>query len=87
MPRTREKIEKTIRAIAKAESRGKDTTDWQVYLLELIDQFHDSKIKVKVGKFGFCTCTESSGVCVGVGVGELDKTVIVLRCWLIPKSK
>lgn len=72
MSLAREKIEKTIKAIVKAESRGRDTTDWQEYLLGLIDKYHDSKVKVKAGKFGFCTCTETSGLCVG--------------CWKIKQS-
>lgn len=72
MAQLREKIEKTIKAIAKAEANGKDSTIWQVYLLELIDKLENLKVTVKIGRFGFCTCSESSGLCVG--------------CWRIKQS-
>jgi len=61
----RERIEKTIRAIAKAEANGKDSTIWQDYLTELINKLDKPKVKAKIGKFGFCTCLEGSGLCCG----------------------
>ena len=61
----RERVEKTIKAIAKAESNGKDSTMWQEHLIELIDKLVKHKVRVNVGDFGFCTCTEENGVCFG----------------------
>ena len=59
------KIEKNIKAIAKAESMGRDSTDWQEYVMKLIKQFSFHKVRVKVGQFGFCTCSEEGSVCFG----------------------
>jgi len=63
----RERIEKTIRAIAKAEADGKDTSEWQKYVIGLVNRLQNPRVRVKVGKFGFCTCSKGkgNGLCCG----------------------
>jgi len=78
MSEIRIRIEKTIKAIAKAEANGKDSTMWQEYLIGLIDELDKPTVRVKVGRFGFCTCTEAGG---------LNRVVIVKNAKLIPKRK
>lgn len=65
MSEIRERIEKTIKAIAKAASNGKDTTQWQEHLIQLVEKLDNPTVTVKFGTFGFCTCTEKWGLCFG----------------------
>ncbi len=62
-----ERIRKGIDAIAKAKAEGKDTTGWEEHLLALIGQISGKKetVLVKMGRFSFCTCLLSSGLCAG----------------------
>lgn len=61
----RDRILRGIEAILKAKSLGRDTTDWENHLIELISEIPADMVKVRVGKFGFCTCSEDSGLCCG----------------------
>jgi hypothetical protein len=62
-----ERIKKGIEAISKAKAEGRDTTEWEDQLLSLITGLPNKKetVLVKMGKFGFCTCLLSSGLCSG----------------------
>jgi len=65
-----ERIEKGSEAIAQAKTRGEDVREWQEHLNKLISQRtskNKSKflMRVKMGKFGFCTCLISSSLCTG----------------------
>jgi len=62
-----ERYNKIIKAIAKAGSEGKDTGKWQELLLLLIEKaISNNTIKVRYGRFGFCTCSiDDMGVCTG----------------------
>ena len=49
-------------AIKKAKKMGKPTTDWELHLATLEINYYKSiiknqKIRVKIGSFGFCTCS------------------------------
>jgi len=59
------RIERNIKAIAKAESMGRDTSAWQEHVMDLINQIYRSPLRVKLGRFGFCTCELSHGLCTG----------------------
>lgn len=61
------RIKKGIEAIAKAKAEGKDTRVWESHLFFLIAGLPKKKetVLVKMGKFGFCTCLLSAGLCSG----------------------
>lgn len=54
-----ERIRKGIRAIAQALAEGKNVTQWENYLMKLVKEAEDRKVRVKAGRFGFCTCRVS----------------------------
>ncbi len=62
-----ERINKGIQAIAEAKAKGKDTTQWEEHLFNLIYQLIEGKriVKVKMGAYGFCTCLLEKALCSG----------------------
>ena len=60
-----QRINKGIQAIAEAKAKGKDTTQWEEHLMRLIYQLVEQKrkVKVKMSKFGFCTCLLEKALC------------------------
>ena len=66
MSELQERIIRGIKAIVKAKSKGLDTTDWETHLYKLIKELKvEKKTLVKMGKFGFCTCLLTNGLCSG----------------------
>jgi len=57
------RIKRGIERIVEARSEGKDTSEWEKHLFSLISKI--SKVVVRVGAFGFCSCEVSSGICFG----------------------
>jgi len=76
-----ERINRGREAIAKAKAEGLDTSRWQEQLSKLqreILKKSNTKVKVKIGKFGFCTCLLSPALCYGCWkIKEHCKCVII----------
>ena len=68
------RILKGLKSIIEARTRGKDVTDWEKHLFDLIRRLIEQSktVKVKMGQFGFCDCLlKTHGLCTG--------------CWTIPE--
>ena len=65
MNELKERILRGFEAIIEAKSLGKETTEWERHLSQLLNELSARKVKVRAGKFGFCTCSDSSGLCSG----------------------
>jgi len=63
-----ERINRGREAIAKAKAEGLDTSKWYEHLfnlqLEMLKR-GNTKVKVKIGNFGFCTCFLGPALCSG----------------------
>jgi hypothetical protein len=67
-----ERIKKGVTSILREKEKGRDTSAWEEHILQLLDELKTTRVRVKIGQFGFCTCILSSGLCSG--------------CWKIAKS-
>ena len=70
-----ERINRGREAIARAKAEGLDTGRWQEHLYQLEQELlkeRNTKVKVKIGNFGFCTCLLGPALCYG--------------CWKIRES-
>ena len=57
MSELQDRIIRGLNAIMKAREKGMDTREWEGHLLRLIKNLEaNKKVKVKMGRFGFCTC-------------------------------
>ena len=67
MRKLEERINKGIQAIVEARAKGKDTIQWEEHLFKLIHQLAEEKktVKVRMGTFGFCTCSLGKALCSG----------------------
>ena len=72
MKHLKERILKGFISIIEAKSEGLDTSSWEQHFIKLVDEIPSQKVCVKIGNFGFCTCSEESGLCCG--------------CWKIRQS-
>ncbi len=61
-----DRIRKGLDVIKKAQTRGQETKQWEDHLLTLIRGLAGTrKVKIKLGRFGFCTCHLGGGLCTG----------------------
>ncbi|HEX3037136.1 MAG TPA: hypothetical protein VHT73_18785 [Thermodesulfobacteriota bacterium] len=67
MRKFEERIKRGIEAIARAKAEGKDTSKWENHLLTLITNLSKKKetVRLKMGRFGFCTCLLDKALCCG----------------------
>ncbi len=67
MKNIEQRIQKGLKSIIEARTQGKDTTLWEQRLFELIGRMAAQRrtVRVKMGAFGFCTCSLEKALCSG----------------------